>query len=222
MTLALGIHIPFVPAFSAPTPKAGAICAKQGLTQNYSGKKYTCVKSGKKLVWDKGVVIKKAAPPPTPSSSIPTPTPTPQVTPTPELSPSASPTPIASSSPASTPSPIPSPSPTKDEFNGLLCSKEFEILRNASGEYWCLKDSNGILRFAKNSTPTKSSGTEYRQKISEVFYEPPSQASQNIELCKINQVHYQQGQLKSGFRAPVPSYRSEGLVNWVLVPIDFS
>ena len=103
ITLALGILIPFTPAFSAPTPKAGAICAKQGLTQNYSGKKYTCVKSGKKLVWDKGVAIKKAAPAPTPSSS----------TPAPELSPaaSASPTPttISSPSPATSPSPTSSP-----------------------------------------------------------------------------------------------------------------
>ena len=69
ITLALGILIPLVPAFSATAPKAGAICAKQGLTQTYSGKKYTCVKSGKKLVWDKGVVIKKAAPTPTAGNS---------------------------------------------------------------------------------------------------------------------------------------------------------
>ena len=113
MTLALGILIPFVPAFSAPTPKAGAICAKQGITQTYSGKKYTCVKSGKKLVWYKGVVIKKAAPTPTPSSSIPTPTPTPQVTPTPEFSPTVSasqtPTTISSPTPSNSFSAMPTP-----------------------------------------------------------------------------------------------------------------
>ena len=32
-----------------------------------SGKKYTCVKSGKKLVWDKGVVVKTPTPTPTPN-----------------------------------------------------------------------------------------------------------------------------------------------------------
>jgi hypothetical protein len=37
--------------------KAGATCTKVGSTSTYSGKKYTCIKSGKKLVWDKGVTV---------------------------------------------------------------------------------------------------------------------------------------------------------------------
>jgi M6 family metalloprotease-like protein len=37
--------------------KAGTNCAKVGLTSVVSGKKYTCIKSGKKLVWDKGVTV---------------------------------------------------------------------------------------------------------------------------------------------------------------------
>ena len=44
--------------------KAGGSCKKVGQTSTYAGKKYTCIKSGKKLVWNKGVVV-------------PTPTPTP-------------------------------------------------------------------------------------------------------------------------------------------------
>ena len=39
--------------------KAGSSCTKLGLTSTVSGKKYTCIKSGKKLVWDKGVAVKK-------------------------------------------------------------------------------------------------------------------------------------------------------------------
>jgi len=39
--------------------KAGATCTKAGLTSTVSGKKFTCTKSGKKLVWDKGIVIQK-------------------------------------------------------------------------------------------------------------------------------------------------------------------
>jgi M6 family metalloprotease-like protein len=56
--LALGIAITFAgsflvtPAFGAA--KAGVTCAKAGVTSIVSGKKFTCVKSGKKLVWDKG------------------------------------------------------------------------------------------------------------------------------------------------------------------------
>ena len=35
--------------------KAGGMCSKSGLTSVVSGKTYTCIKSGKKLVWSKGV-----------------------------------------------------------------------------------------------------------------------------------------------------------------------
>ena len=35
-------------------------------TQSYQGMKYTCIKNGKKLLWDKGVVEKKASPAVTP------------------------------------------------------------------------------------------------------------------------------------------------------------
>ena len=56
------------------------ICKKVGQTTIFAGKKYTCIKSGKKLIWDKGVLLPK----PTPSvSSTPTPAPTPTPTPTP-------------------------------------------------------------------------------------------------------------------------------------------
>lgn len=41
------------PAFAAV--KSGAACTKAGSTATLSGKKFTCIKSGKKLVWDKGV-----------------------------------------------------------------------------------------------------------------------------------------------------------------------
>jgi M6 family metalloprotease-like protein len=52
--------------------KAGASCKKAGQSSTFAGKKYTCVKSGKKLIWNKGVAIAK----PTPLEN-PTPTPTP-------------------------------------------------------------------------------------------------------------------------------------------------
>jgi hypothetical protein len=49
-------------ATAAPVPKAGASCPKQGLSKIYKGNKFTCVKSGNKLVWSKGLAIKVAAP----------------------------------------------------------------------------------------------------------------------------------------------------------------
>ena len=55
--IALLLLAPLTPSMSATPPKAGAICSKAGLTKNYNGKKYTCIKSGKKLVWSKGTQI---------------------------------------------------------------------------------------------------------------------------------------------------------------------
>ena len=72
-TLAFVLSIGFlatssaVPAFGAV--KTGAACAKAGSISTVSGKKYTCIKSGKKLVWDKGVSVAKPAAQPSPKES---------------------------------------------------------------------------------------------------------------------------------------------------------
>lgn len=72
--LALLIAILAAPSGSAAV-KAGASCKKIGVTAVDSGRRYTCVKQGKKFAWNKGVVI-KAAP-----GKVPAPTPTPTFTP---------------------------------------------------------------------------------------------------------------------------------------------
>ncbi|TRZ86865.1 MAG: hypothetical protein D4R83_03785 [Streptomycetaceae bacterium] len=41
--------------------KPGAKCVKQGATTTSKSKKYTCIKNGKKLVWNKGVIVKRPA-----------------------------------------------------------------------------------------------------------------------------------------------------------------
>lgn len=50
--LLLAIYLPLIPANAAA--KAGGACKKLGIISVASGKTYTCVKSSKKLVWDKG------------------------------------------------------------------------------------------------------------------------------------------------------------------------
>ena len=50
--LSLCLSIPFVPANAAA--KAGAKCTKVGSKSVVSAKTFTCIKSGTKLVWDKG------------------------------------------------------------------------------------------------------------------------------------------------------------------------
>ena len=111
----LAIAIVLLLALSTPvqaaTPKAGAKCTKAGAIATASGKKFTCIKSGKKLVWNKGVAIKAAPkPPPNPVFKPVEPTPTPTPTPT------------------STPTPTPSVKPV--EFNATA-KKAFDIIQAA-------------------------------------------------------------------------------------------
>jgi hypothetical protein len=58
--LSLFLSAPLIPANAAA--KAGAKCAKAGNTEVIKGKTYTCIKSGKKLAWNKGVLNVKSAP----------------------------------------------------------------------------------------------------------------------------------------------------------------
>ncbi len=62
--------------------KAGNSCNKAGIKNVSAGKTYTCVKSGKKLVWNKGVLVPVAKPAPS-TSAVPAVTPTAKPTPAP-------------------------------------------------------------------------------------------------------------------------------------------
>jgi hypothetical protein len=60
---------------AAPTARAGATCSKKGATQVVATLKFTCRLTGKKLLWDKGILQAAnkpvAAPTSSPSSSLP-------------------------------------------------------------------------------------------------------------------------------------------------------
>ena len=69
--------------------KAGSKCSKAGTTSTVNSIKHTCVKSGNKLVWNKGVSVKAASKPnlnPVFKPTIPTPAPSPIPTSTPTVS----------------------------------------------------------------------------------------------------------------------------------------
>jgi len=57
--LGLSFSIALVPSNAAV--KAGSTCKTVGITSFASGKTFTCIKSGRKLVWDKGVQIPNAS-----------------------------------------------------------------------------------------------------------------------------------------------------------------
>ena len=53
--LSLFLSLPLTPVNAAA--KAGGTCSKAGITSVAASKTYTCIKSGKKLVWNKGVAV---------------------------------------------------------------------------------------------------------------------------------------------------------------------
>ena len=74
---------------------AGTKCSKVGATRVSANLKFTCIKSGQKLIWNKGVNIKSI------TKS------TPAVTPSPSASQSSKPEPTSTNAPSPTPSPTP-------------------------------------------------------------------------------------------------------------------
>lgn len=70
--LAIGgvLLISFATPVNAAAPKAGATCTKKNATATSAGKLYTCILSGKKLVWNKGVAIPKPNATPTQTTQI--------------------------------------------------------------------------------------------------------------------------------------------------------
>lgn len=130
ITLALSINLIFGlnDSAHAAAPKSGASCSKLGAKKVSNGKVFTCTKSGKKLMWNKGVAL-VAAPKatPTPSATFtatPSPTPTPSSTPTPKTS--VEPTPSQSAAPM----PTPTPTPTK------LISANALVVQTLFDEVW--------------------------------------------------------------------------------------
>jgi hypothetical protein len=92
LLIAIALILTLAAPVQAATPKAGTKCSKAGASATAAGKKFTCIKSGTKLVWNKGVAV-KAAPKPSVNPVFkpvePTPTPTPTATPTTTPTPTA-------------------------------------------------------------------------------------------------------------------------------------
>ena len=92
LLFALAVVLIPVSAVSAQKITPGTACKVLNQKSIYLNKEYTCVKSGKKLLWNKGVIIVKPMPTATPTPTV-TPEPTPTPTPTPTVSATPTPTP---------------------------------------------------------------------------------------------------------------------------------
>jgi hypothetical protein len=91
-----------IPPAQAASKPSGA-CKVKNQTQIFQGKKYTCIQSGKKLVWDAGRKYQ-------PTTQTTTPAPTPTQAPAPASTPTPTPTPTQPVGQVPTPiAPIPTP-----------------------------------------------------------------------------------------------------------------
>ena len=105
----LALIVALIPtnAVSAQAINAGTACKVLNQKVNYQNTTYSCIKSGKKLLWDKGVPV--AA-----TTLIPTPMVTPAAIPTP--------TPLSTSAPTTQDLETPAP--------GATCSRNKNALKN--------------------------------------------------------------------------------------------
>ena len=131
------------PALAA-APKPGTTCKTLNQKITSGGQVFTCIKSGSKKVWSKGVkVVVKPTPAPTPSTS-----PSPAASPSPSVSP-------ASTTPAGSGNNSNSNSGSANINEGFLCDANGPAsAKNASGvELFCTKGGDG-----KSSWRPKQSG----------------------------------------------------------------
>jgi hypothetical protein len=128
--------------------KAGSACTKLNQKMTSAGYTYTCIKSGKKLVWSKGVKVVVPKP-------IPSPTPSPSQSPTAIGDPvgAIGSTPTPSATPTPSPTPTPTPSPTTDPVPVEPKTLDDLIAHPESVSYWAWKKSNQRIASATLTGP---------------------------------------------------------------------
>jgi M6 family metalloprotease-like protein len=103
---------------------------------------------------------------------------------------------ISQSTPTQTPTPTPTPTPSPTVTPSATPSPTPTV----------------------SATPTPSP----TQTVKDVVYQPPTEPSENIELCKIKDVSKTRGMTGAGFPEWNALTAKSGTVKWALIPIDFS
>lgn len=68
-----------LPEVGAAVIKSGAVCVKVGTTSTNADMKFTCIKSGKKLIWSKGILLARTPTTPSFPTQVPTSTISPRI-----------------------------------------------------------------------------------------------------------------------------------------------
>jgi hypothetical protein len=126
LSLLMLVAVSPIPAHSAV--KSGTPCAKAGSTTKSGDMKLTCVKSGKKLIWNKGVLMPK---PVAKNESKPTPSPTPADSP------------LQNSSPRKYPA-----------WEAPLDKAEISNVSRSNFKNWLISQPTGVERIEISINPT--------------------------------------------------------------------
>ena len=109
---------------------------------------------------------------------------------------------------------------------GDACTKAGDVSIASGKTYTCIKSGQKLIW--NKGVAVKKPGS-----LTSVVYAPPSELSDNLELCKIKEVNLngpRNGQagpggasikLPSGFPSVTPVIKHLGTVKWALIPIDF-
>jgi hypothetical protein len=173
--------------------KPGDVCKKIGITSTVKNIKYTCIKSGLKLVWGKPVAVLPITP-----KVVPTPSPTP------------SPTPTQSAAPTATPSSTPTPT-LKD---GDSCSSLGQQIRNIEGILECRFVVNNKLKFFQVSLSPATPGLAPSPESLETCRAPDMRTTKSPGIQAIA--------YPVTSAAYPPNIPITGNIKVAIIPIDFS
>ena len=187
-----------IPAQSATPPRAGEKCAQEKSIIIYKGKKYTCVKDIRKLIWNSGVPVNKTKPSPKP------------------LFPSV--LPKASASPSATPS-----RNANNFYKDQPCNIEGTYVVYDSIVWVCKKSLNGQMVWNNDSTPIKIPlpvPTPKKDLSLDKYLTPNSELS-DLSICKTLDLTNRQD-VSNGFPRPASAKNGKVDVKILFVPISFT
>lgn len=160
--------------------KTGTTCAKKGLTRVVDGKKYTCIVSGRKLIWSKTVTV-KTSPSPAPPKPIAS----------------------ASSAPSSSPSVSPEVSPPSDDGVNYPWIQNTIAISKIGRES---KEKFAISKVFVSSTFDKAIADgllEYTDIASRYWYQLGVRITQPIEIAMFTEKDLEWFKSTIGINAPV-------------------
>ena len=193
--VALAITLIPITAVSAQKVTSGSICKVNKQKVTYQNKTYTCIKSEKKLVWNKGVAVVKLPPNPTPivcSATVTT----------------------GCAKPPVEPLPTPTLTPTPMFKDGDSCSSVGQQITNNSGILECRYVANNRFKFFQLSLIPSAPGLASSPEGLETCRAPDMRATKSPGIQAIA--------YPVTSAAYPPSIPIAGNIKVAIIPIDFS